>query len=63
MEGKSVIAMSQGYVILGGVYIALTSQSMYIHFVYPSMNLLRFVGLAICTAARRCSVLLVEPII
>jgi hypothetical protein len=47
MEGKSVIAMSQGYVILGGVYIALTSYSMYIHFVYPSMNLLRFMDISI----------------
>jgi hypothetical protein len=33
MEGKSVIAMSQGYVILGGVYIDLTSYSLYIHFI------------------------------
>ena len=47
MEGKSVIAMSQGYVILGGVYIALTSYSLYIHFVYPSMKLMRFMDVSI----------------
>jgi hypothetical protein len=39
MEGKSLIAMSQGYVILGGVYIALTSYSLYILHLYPSMDL------------------------
>jgi hypothetical protein len=67
MEGKSVIAMSQGYVILGGVYIALTSYSLYIHFISihdlpedPWIQVsfeVRF-GLAICTTARRCSMLL-----
>jgi hypothetical protein len=34
-----VIAMSQGYIILGGVYIAMTSYSLYIH-LYPSMDLI-----------------------
>jgi hypothetical protein len=37
-EGDDVIAMSQGYVTLGGVCIALTSYSLCIHFLYPGSS-------------------------
>jgi hypothetical protein len=64
-KNEVVIAMSQGYVTLGGVCIALTSYSLCIHFLYPGsskeapwiqVSFEMGSGLALCTTARICSV-------